>query len=236
MGLLYDKIAQDVRFVESLNSCINCGTCTAICPAAEFYNYDPRIIADTVQSKDDTRIEALLRSETIWYCGECMSCKTRCPRGNTPGLIIIALRSLSQDMGMFTDSEKGRQQLAVKRTIGETILKYGYCVHPEILDTDMHPEQGPVWVWEKKNIVEVMKRLGANYKGDGPGILRSIPQESLDELQKIFDVTGGTERYDRIEAFSKLKADEMGLEFGQGIDSEYFRFIYTTNNNKHSKE
>jgi heterodisulfide reductase subunit C len=100
----------------------------------------------------------------------------------------------------------------------------------------MHPEQGPVWVWEKKNIVEVMKRLGANYKGDGLGILRSIPQESLDELQKIFDITGGTERYECIETFSKLKADEMGLEFGQGIDSEYFRFIYTTNNNKHSKE
>jgi len=236
MGLLYDKIAQDVRFVESLNSCINCGTCTAICPAAEFYNYDPRIIADTVQSKDDTRIEALLRSETIWYCGECMSCKTRCPRGNTPGLIVMALRSLSQDMGMFTDSEKGRQQLAIKRAVGETILKYGYCIHPEILDPDMHPEQGPVWVWEKKNIVEVMKRLGANYKGDGPGILRSIPQESLDELQKIFDITGGTERYECIETFSKLKADKMGLEFGQGIDSEYFRFIYTTNNNKHSKE
>ena len=92
MALLYDRIAQDVRFVEGLKACLNCGTCTAICPAAEFYNYDPRIIADTVQSKDDNLIEALLRSETIWYCGECMSCKTRCPRGNTPGLIIIALR------------------------------------------------------------------------------------------------------------------------------------------------
>jgi heterodisulfide reductase subunit C1 len=237
MGKLYDKIAQDVRFVEGLNACINCGTCTAICPAAEFYNYDPRLIATTVQTKDDAKIEALLRSETIWYCGECMSCKTRCPRGNAPGLIITALRSLSQDMGLFTDSEKGRQQLAVKRTVGEWMLRYGYCVHPEAMDIELHPEQGPVWEWQKEHIGEMMNRLGANYKGDGPGILRKIPQEALDELQSIFDVTGGTERYDSIESYSKLKADELGIEFGQGTENDYFRFVYSTNNGKHySKE
>src|SRR5512147_2947380 len=97
VGQLYNKLLEDVRFVESLKACINCGTCTAICPAAEFYNYDPRTIATTVQTKDDSKILELLQSETIWYCGECMSCKTRCPRGNAPGLLVIALRALSQD-------------------------------------------------------------------------------------------------------------------------------------------
>jgi heterodisulfide reductase subunit C1 len=237
MGELYDKIMQDVRFVESLSACSNCGTCTAICPAAEFYNYDPRIIANTVQSKDDSQIEALLRGESIWYCGECMSCKTRCPRGNTPGLIIMALRSLSQDMGLFTESEKGRQQFAVKRTIGEWMLKYGYCVHPEAMDIELHPEQGPVWEWEKENVEAVMNRLGANYKGEGPGILRTIPREALDELQSIFDVTGGTARYEKIEACSEKKAAQLGIEFGQGTENDYFRFVYSSNNNQHySKE
>ena len=42
MGKLYDELMQDVHLEEGLNACINCGTCTAICPAAEFYNYDPR--------------------------------------------------------------------------------------------------------------------------------------------------------------------------------------------------
>ena len=92
-----------------------CGVCTAICPSAEFYNYDPRIIADTVQRQDEESIEGLLKSDTIWYCGECMSCKTRCPRCNTPGGIIMALRRLSQEKGWFTESEKGRQQFALKR-------------------------------------------------------------------------------------------------------------------------
>ena len=46
---LIDSLKKDIHYIESLNSCMNCGVCTAICPSAEFYNYDPRIIADTVQ-------------------------------------------------------------------------------------------------------------------------------------------------------------------------------------------
>ena len=67
MGKLYDKLTQDYRVKEGLKACINCGTCTAICPAAEFYKYDPRKIVDLVQSKDDSEIEELLKGEEIWY-------------------------------------------------------------------------------------------------------------------------------------------------------------------------
>jgi len=236
LGELYNRLAEDIRFEESLKACINCGTCTAICPAAEFYNYDPRIIATTVQSQDDEKIRELMSSDVIWYCGECMSCKTRCPRGNAPGLLIIALRSLSQDMGFFTESEKGRQQLAIKRTIGDQILASGYCVRPDMVDPGMHPEQGPVWDWEHKNLIPVMNKLGANYNGEGSGALRKISQDDLDELQRIFEITGGQERYDKIEEFSKEKAAEMGLEFGTDTNSEYFQHIYTANNQKHNNE
>jgi heterodisulfide reductase subunit C len=235
MGELYNRLKTDVRFEEGMKACINCGTCTAICAAAEFYNYEPRTIADTVQSKDDEKIVDLLKSETIWYCGECMSCKTRCPRGNAPGLIIMALRSLSIELGYFVESEKGRQQLAVKRTVGEWILKYGYCLYLEGVGTDLHPEQGPVWDWIQNNWNAVFKRMGANYKGEGTGILRKINEESLDEIRKIFEVTGGKERFDKIEDFSKAKAEELNLKLDAGIDNEYFKHIYTFNNGEHCR-
>ena len=56
MGKYYDLLMKDYRLKEGLNACINCGTCTAVCPAAEFYRYDPRRIVDIVQSKDDVEI------------------------------------------------------------------------------------------------------------------------------------------------------------------------------------
>jgi heterodisulfide reductase subunit C len=235
MGKLYDSLLEDVRFEEGLNACMNCGVCTAICPAAEFYNYDPRKIVDEVQTKDDDKITELLKSETIWYCGECMSCKTRCPRGNAPGLIIMALRSLSQDLGFFTESEKGRQQLALKRTVGHWILTYGYCLYLEGVGTSLHPEQGPVWDWIQDNWSDLFKKMGANYKGDGPGILRRIPEEAMDEIREIFKVTGGMKRFENIEKFSKKKAKELNMQLDEGIENEYFRHIYKTNNGSHTK-
>ena len=130
MGKYFDMLSEDIRFVEGLKACMNCGVCTAVCPAAEFYNYDPRQIVTIVQLRDDEEIERLLKGNEIWYCGECMSCRPRCPRGNTPGYVIQALRTLSQRLGFFVESEKGRQQLALKRLIGDNILATGYCLTP----------------------------------------------------------------------------------------------------------
>ncbi|MGZ6540302.1 MAG: 4Fe-4S dicluster domain-containing protein [Bacteroidia bacterium] len=235
MGKLYEQLLEDIRFEEGLNACMNCGVCTAICPAAEFYNYDPRKIVDSVQTKDDEKLTELLKSETIWYCGECMSCKTRCPRGNAPGLIIMSLRSLSQDLGFFAESEKGRQQLALKRTVGHWMVTYGYCLYLEGVGTDMHPEQGPVWDWIQENWSDLFKKMGANYKGDGPGILRRIPEESMDEIREIFKVTGATKRFENIEEFSKKKALELNMKLDEGIENEYFQHIYKTNNGTHTR-
>lgn len=164
-----------------------------------------------------------------------MSCRTRCPRSNTPGLIVIALRNLSQDLGYFAESEKGRQQLAIKRTVGEWILKYGYCVHIDEVETTMHPEQGPIWDWFRENVKEVIERLGGNYNGEGSGTLRKISKKSLDELHAIFEETGALKRWDKIEQISELKAAEMGLEFSEGKD-EYFMHVYTANSKLHDSK
>jgi heterodisulfide reductase subunit C1 len=199
MSNLIEQLRKDVRFVEGLKACINCGTCTAICPAAAFYDYDPRQIVDTIQNGNEAEIEQLLKSNTIWYCGECLSCKTRCPRGNTPGYIIQSLRNLSQQKGYYTFSEKGRQQLMVKRSVGDNILKYGYCVYIDEIDTEEHPEQGPIWDWYRQNSETILKKLGANYKGEGAGTLRKISDDDMKELHDIFRETGAIERFKNIE-------------------------------------
>ena len=225
MAGLYDELEKDVRYIEGLKACFNCGACTAICPAAEVSDYDPRKVVDTVQQRNGDELEKLLKGDTIWLCGECLSCKTRCPRGNVPGYIIQALRALSIDTGMFTESEQGRKQLAIKRTVGDHILKYGYCVYIDEVDNDMYPEQGPVWKWMRENRVSLLERLGTSYRKNSSGTLRNTSQESLDDLKKIFDETGGTKRMEKIEKDSAEKAKELNIDFNEGKD-DYFKYLY----------
>ncbi|MDR2972341.1 MAG: 4Fe-4S dicluster domain-containing protein [Bacteroidales bacterium] len=228
MGNLTTLLLQDVRFQEALNACMNCGVCTAICPSAEFYNYDPRKICDIVQREEDSEIEKLLRSETIWYCGECMSCATRCPRGNTPGLVIIALRKIAQQLGYFVNSEKGRQQYFIKKVIGGSILDSGYCVHPDIVVPELHPEQGPIWKWYRDNIKEIAPKVGANYHGEGAGALKRLDEKSLQEIKEIFEATGALDFHNNIDWFSTEKR-------GATSEEDYLNEIYTSNNKTHNR-
>ncbi len=234
MGKLYDLLMEDVRMKEGLTACMNCGVCTGLCPAADFYDYDPRQVVNAVQTRDDNAIEELLKSNTIWFCGECMSCRPRCPRANTPGYVIQSLRTLSQRMGYFVESEKGRQQLAIKRIIGEHILKTGYCLTPTLVSPELHPEQGPVWKWIVENNEEIFSRFSENYRKPGVGALRKIDPAALDEIKSIFDVTGGSEFYETIEKHSDAKARAMGWE--NGADADYMMHVYTLNHQENVQE
>ncbi len=226
MGKYFDMLMEDVRVHEGLNACMNCGVCTGVCPAAEFYDYDPRQIISAVQTRDDATIEALLRSETIWYCGQCMSCRPRCPRGNTPGYIIQGLRTLSQKLGFFVESEKGRQQLALKRTIGDNIMRTGYCLVPKLIAPELHAEQGTVWKWIFDHDTDIFPLFTPTYNKEGAGALRRVDDATLGELHRIFDVSGGTQLFEDIERHSDRKAREMGFD---GATHEYMMHTFTTN-------
>ena len=52
----------------------------------------------------------------------------------------------------------------------------------------------------------------------------------MEEIHKIFEVTGGKEFFDAIEQHSDRKAREMGFD---GADEEYFMEVYTRNSNEH---
>lgn len=231
MSNLIEKIKADVRYEEALHSCISCGVCTSVCPAAEFYPYSPRNLMLIVQSEDEQKVEELLKSDYIWYCGQCMSCKTRCPRNNIPGTLVNVLRKVSQEEGLFVESRMGRQQLIVKRGVGENILKYGYCIHPEVVDPQTHPEQGPAWEWIWQNRYEVYERLGGNLDGKGAGTLRKIDNSTMLELHRIFEITGGKEFYDKLEKYAKQKAKQYGIDLKDDNIDEFIDLKNKDNDN-----
>ena len=217
MAKYFDMLMEDVRFREGLNSCMNCGVCTGVCPAAEFYNYDPRQIVSIVQTRDEEAIERLLKSDTIWYCGECMSCRPRCPRGNTPGYVIQALRTLSQ--------------LALKRIIGDNILRTGYCIVPRLVKPELHPEQGTVWKWIFDHDKDIFPQFTPVYMRHGAGALRRLDEESLAEIDRIFEVSGGKTMFEAIEQHSDRKARELG--YADGATQEYMMDVFLNNSNEH---
>lgn len=159
-----------------------------------------------------------------------MSCRPRCPRGNTPAYVIQSLRSLSQRLGFFTDSEKGRQQFALKRTIGQNILSSGYCVRPEFVDPDLHPEQGPVWKWVYDHAKDVFERFGDNYGQTGPGACLQ------DRRAKHGGAAQHIPRNRRLGFLREYRAalDEKAREMGfEGADDAYFRSVFTANSGEH---
>ena len=159
-----------------------------------------------------------------------MSCRPRCPRGNTPAYVIQALRTLSQKLGFFVESEKGRQQLALKRAIGDNILKTGYCLTPRNIRPELHPEQGTIWKWIIDNDEQIYGQFTPCYGKEGAGALRKVSDDTLQEIRRIFDITGGTEMFESIERHSERKAREMGFD---GANEEYFMEVYTRNSNEH---
>jgi heterodisulfide reductase subunit C len=53
---------------------------------------------------------------------------------------------------------------------------------------------------------------------------------SMEELRRIFEVSGGKAFYDTIESHSERKAREMGYD---GATEEYMRETYTFNSENH---
>lgn len=62
---------------EGLRDCIQCGTCSGVCPLSIYMDYTPRQVMELVRY--DFKRE-VLASKTIWLCASCYACTTECPR------------------------------------------------------------------------------------------------------------------------------------------------------------
>ncbi|MBD3266903.1 heterodisulfide reductase [bacterium] len=63
--------------LESIQNCIQCGTCSGTCPVSPYMDYTPRqLIAMTRAGFKDE----VLHSFTMWLCASCYSCTVDCPK------------------------------------------------------------------------------------------------------------------------------------------------------------
>jgi len=103
---------------EKLLSCIQCGTCTASCPAAHAMDLSPRQMWRMVQLG---MTEEVLRSKSIWLCSLCYTCHVRCPRGIPLTETIVRLKELAIERGIVSSPESG----AFYRAFADVMRRYG---------------------------------------------------------------------------------------------------------------
>ena len=88
------------RILERANvhACIECGRCTASCPAALPSHLRARAVVRAVQEGD---ADALLERDDIWHCTTCFSCQERCPKGVLVTQAVLWLRAEAARRGRY---------------------------------------------------------------------------------------------------------------------------------------
>ena len=82
---------------EALLSCIQCGSCTAVCPTANRMSVGPRQLSRLIRLglKDEA-----LASKAFWLCASCDACTAHCPRGISLLDTMIGLKAYAIAHGL----------------------------------------------------------------------------------------------------------------------------------------
>jgi quinone-modifying oxidoreductase subunit QmoC len=200
----------------ALTTCLNCGMCTSVCPAAEhFEQYDPRVIVDTALSGDEERIIDLLKSDIIWYCAQCGSCNSRCPHNNDIMNLVGSLRTLAQLKGYHTQSVRGRQQYAGRQLWAANLWNRAVSLYFRNPDPAAHPDFGPRYAGWWAYIEEEFARVGGTPDMDGSFAGRKVAPETLAELRSCIRAGGALVLWQRIEQHAAADAARFGLDIDE---------------------
>jgi heterodisulfide reductase subunit C len=100
--------------------CYQCGACVGDCPAASYGGeFSPReIMLKVLYGLED---ELITENSILWQCTNCYNCQERCPQQVKPVEVIIAMKNMLADRGIYPPN--------VKKVIG-TFEKEGVTVPP----------------------------------------------------------------------------------------------------------
>ena len=78
--------------------CMQCGTCSAVCPMIEYMDHSPRVLNAMLMAG---RYDDVLRSRAIWVCTSCYACTVECPKQLPVTESIYALKRASMRAGVY---------------------------------------------------------------------------------------------------------------------------------------
>jgi heterodisulfide reductase subunit C len=98
--------------------CIQCGKCTAGCPANFAYDLP---VSQVMRMLQEGQREILLTSGSIWMCVQCQTCSVRCPMEIDVADVMETLRSMAWDEGKVTH----KRVRAFHRSFLKSVEKHG---------------------------------------------------------------------------------------------------------------
>lgn len=169
------EIDQSIGFMK----CIQCGRCSASCPAALiFEDYTPREIMRRLMMGD---VEALISGKDIWKCDQCYSCAARCPRDNSVAKAVLVLRGHS-----LKEMEPSESIKQIEASLKKNLYNSGETILPSTLPLPL----GVLGDRTRERCSDNAKRkerLG--YAGD-TARASAIPEDAMAEIRILLEKTG----------------------------------------------
>ncbi len=83
---------------EELERCIQCGTCSGVCPLSIYMDHTPRQVM--ALTRGDFKRD-VLHSQTIWLCASCYACTVECPQEIRITDIMYELKQRAINEGVY---------------------------------------------------------------------------------------------------------------------------------------
>ena len=135
---IFGDIKSHALYDHELYGCLNCGICTATCPAAHYYDFSPREIVQLLLTENLEGIYDAMQ-EKIWACAQCYTCAARCPFHNSPGGLIMLMRETAIKHGMQSAKD-------VRKPFTRVLMKLittGNQLAPNMITADAFADWGP---------------------------------------------------------------------------------------------
>jgi len=128
---------------ETFMTCLQCGTCSSVCPAVEPTAFSPRLILRQLSLKS---AKAQSLDQAVWDCLTCKACEESCPRAidllevmrrvrqlnvnqrRIPARLRPALTSIEKNGNPWGGRRDQRTQWATEITIPEFKPEHEYCL------------------------------------------------------------------------------------------------------------
>lgn len=175
-------------FINDMEKCLQCGKCVGTCPAAAVAPYNSRQMIHAIKMGN---IDEVIASEELWLCFFCSSCYAVCPKDINFPFTVAMLRYASLYAGI------GWEFVAKLLPYAWDYYGKGQTVQPA--------ERNP----------NAIKRLAENSGTSGKmeqirrkmGMVprRRVSERALAEIQFISDVSGMTDRLEKIKRHEQVK-------------------------------